>query len=76
MDTMFGTEPVHEVTSNYVNVIPFVTTYSQSSLKFNSVVNGHFQQTKDDEVLQQFRVISAYRRNKHLKDAGTLWIQG
>lgn len=66
---MVATEPIHGRTNNDGCIIPFVTTYSQSSMKFNSIVKDHFKQTGGDgDTLQQFRVISAYRRNNNLKD--------
>nr|XP_029604681.1 uncharacterized protein LOC115190770 isoform X1 [Salmo trutta] len=69
VNNMFVTEPIHGRTSNDGCIIPFVTTYSQSSMRFNSIVKDHFEQTREEvEILQQFRVISAYRRNKNLKD--------
>lgn len=41
-DTMLGMEPVHEGTTNYVHIIPFVTI-TQSFITLNPVVKGHFQ---------------------------------
>lgn len=42
VNTMVATEPIHGRTNNDGCIIPFVTTYSQSSMKFNSIVMDHF----------------------------------
>ena len=50
-------------------LIPLVTTFSSNSLKLNSKVKTNFAKTqKVIEPLSEFKIISAFKRNKNLKD--------
>ena len=50
-------------------VLPLVSTYSSLSMQLNSKIKRNFDQcTAGTSVFQKHRVISAYRRNKNLKD--------
>lgn len=60
-----------EYTSNNNNmpVISFVVTYSQQLVQLNSALKTNFNQAQSEiEELREFKMITAYRRNKNLKD--------
>lgn len=58
-----------ERTNRNNNIIPFVSTFSSTSLKLNSIVKTHFQRLQDAiEPLSNLKIISAFKRNKNLKD--------
>ena len=47
--------------------LALVTTYSSQSLRANRSIKRNFE-NRGDELLQDFNIISAYRKNKNLKD--------
>ncbi|KAL2076395.1 hypothetical protein ACEWY4_027999 [Coilia grayii] len=50
-------------------VIPFVSTYSKNSTQLNRLAKTNFQKfLSNTNILQQHTIISAYRRNRNLKD--------
>lgn len=50
-------------------LLPFITTYSQSATKLVKNVKQNFKQFQDEsKLLTDFKIITAYRRNKNLKD--------
>lgn len=52
-----------------INIIPFVSTFSDYSLKLNKRVKENFDKfIAQGTVLRDYKVISAYKRNKNLKD--------
>lgn len=65
----FQTHGAYKVEKDNRHVVPSVGTYSQALEGFHSELKSNFQQAQNDcEALKYFRVISAYRRNKNLKD--------
>lgn len=51
------------------NVIPLVSTFSPASLALNLFAKSHFQHLQTSiPCFSQFKIISAYKRNKNLKD--------
>jgi len=65
----FQREGGYKKTIDNRNIIPLVVTYSQSFRVPTSRLKFHFQQAQQSVgELENFRVISAYRRNKNLKD--------
>ncbi|KAK2819975.1 hypothetical protein Q7C36_021621 [Tachysurus vachellii] len=51
------------------DVIPFITTYNIRSRTLNFTIKDHFQKTQSEHLpLQRFHLVSAYRKNKNLKD--------
>lgn len=63
------THGAYKVEKDNHPVVPFVGTYSQALEGFHSELESNFQQARNDcEALKYFRVISAFRRNKNLKD--------
>lgn len=54
---------------NTTEIIPLITTFSQGSVLLNRKMKANFEEfMKKDRVLENHRVISAYRKNKNLKD--------
>lgn len=50
-------------------MIPFITTYSTMSRKLNRTIKDNYQTLiKDKHILENRRIISAYRKNKTLRD--------
>lgn len=50
-------------------IIPLITTFSSSSKTFNNKIKNNFQKIMENpQLLPGHKVISAYRRNKNLKD--------
>lgn len=50
-------------------IIPFTATYSSMSLIINKILKCHFNQLiPDSGLLSNFKIISAHRKNKNLKD--------
>lgn len=51
------------------NIIPFVSTFSDYSLKLNRRIKENFNKfIASGTILKDYELISAYRRNKNLKD--------
>ncbi|XP_036071479.1 uncharacterized protein LOC118599729 [Oryzias melastigma] len=48
--------------------IPFVTTYSESTVKLVQKIKRNFKTTVDTHLGQDLRLIAAFRKNKNLKD--------
>lgn len=54
---------------NTKQIIPLITTYSKMSTIINNKVKNNYKTLIDDhQIIQNHRIISAYRRNKNLKD--------
>ena len=50
-------------------LIPFVSTFSLSTVRLGSQLRANFQEALEHNLaLRDFRIISAYRRNKNLRD--------
>ncbi|KAL2076550.1 hypothetical protein ACEWY4_027853 [Coilia grayii] len=50
-------------------IIPLVSTFSTSSVQLNRLIKANFRKFLDNtNNLQQHKIISAYRRNRNLKD--------
>lgn len=50
-------------------LLPFVTTFSPSSIKLVKVIKDNFQKlTQETKILGDYRIIGAFRRNKNLRD--------
>lgn len=55
--------------NNQSNIVPFVSTFSQVSVKLNKTIKVSFKMLQDtQEPWADFKIISAFRRNKNLKD--------
>lgn len=66
---VFQREGHYQKEPNARTLIPFVAKFSETVLRFNSQIKTHFEQAKSENAaLETFRVISAYKRNKNLKD--------
>lgn len=49
-------------------MIPFVTNYSPSAMILVRNIKNHFEHfQQDSQLLTDYRIIAAYRRNKNLK---------
>lgn len=54
---------------NLKTPIPLITTYSSLSIHINNRIKRNFEDTqRNNSVMQEFRIISAYRKNKNLQD--------
>ena len=50
-------------------LLPVVTTYSPSAVKLVKVIKNNFQKfTEKTQLLQEHRIIAAFRKNKNLQD--------
>ncbi|KAL2076549.1 hypothetical protein ACEWY4_027852 [Coilia grayii] len=50
-------------------IIPFISTFSKNGVQLNRLIKSNFQKfLSNTHILQQHTVISAYRRNRNLKD--------
>ena len=67
--TLFAEGQTYKKEKDDRNIIPFVCTFSQAGVRLGSRVKSHFQQAGElEQAWGNFKVISAYRRNKNLKD--------
>ncbi|XP_072358166.1 uncharacterized protein [Scyliorhinus torazame] len=54
---------------NLSSKIPFVIQYNSKTTQINKLIKKHFEKLKQDVVLlTQWNIVTAYKRNKNLKD--------
>ena len=52
-----------------MSLLPFITTYSPTAVKLVKVIKNNFQNViVQNNHLQEFRIIAAFRKNKNLQD--------